>query len=110
MIVIVRPASVFISTIRSDLSLKEKVFLSFLAPRGIVAAAVASVFALELGHVAGMDQALVDKIVPLTFILIVSHLRMANPPSGGMPAFTGSPPLFVIPGWHSINILPSKDA
>ena len=76
MIVIVRPASVFISTIRSDLSLKEKVFLSFLAPRGIVAAAVASVFALELGHVAGMDQALVDKIVPLTFILIVGTVAV----------------------------------
>ena len=41
---------------------------------------------------------------------IVSHLRMANPPSGGMPAFTGSPPLFEIPGWHSINILPAKYA
>jgi len=76
MIVIVRPASVFISTIKSDLSFKEKVFLSFLAPRGIVAAAVASVFALELGHVGGMDQALVDKIVPLTFILIVGTVAV----------------------------------
>ena len=76
MIVIVRPASVFISTIKSDLSFKEKVFLSFLAPRGIVAAAVASVFALELGHIGGMDQALVDKIVPLTFILIVGTVAV----------------------------------
>ncbi len=76
MIIIVRPASVFISTIRSDLSFKEKVFLSFLAPRGIVAAAVASVFALELGHIGGMDQALVDKIVPLTFILIVGTVAV----------------------------------
>ena len=76
MIIIVRPASVFISTIRSDLSFKEKIFLSFLAPRGIVAAAVASVFALELGHIGGMDQALVDKIVPLTFILIVGTVAV----------------------------------
>jgi len=76
MIIIVRPASVFISTIRSDLSFKEKIFLSFLAPRGIVAAAVASVFALELGHVGSMDQALVDKIVPLTFILIVGTVAV----------------------------------
>ena len=53
MIIIVRPASVFISTIKSDLSFREKIFLSFLAPRGIVAAAVASVFALELGQVTG---------------------------------------------------------
>ena len=76
MIIIVRPASVFISTIRSDLSFKEKIFLSFLAPRGIVAAAVASVFALELGHIGGMDLALVDKIVPLTFILIVGTVAV----------------------------------
>lgn len=76
MIIFVRPASVFLSTIKSDLSFKEKIFLSFLAPRGIVAAAVASVFALELGHVGGMDQAIVDKIVPLTFILIVGTVAV----------------------------------
>ena len=78
MIIIVRPASVFISTIKSDLSFREKIFLSFLAPRGIVAAAVASVFALELGQVTGMDMdpALVAKIVPLTFILIVGTVAV----------------------------------
>jgi len=76
MIIIVRPASVFLSTIKSDLTLKEKIFLSFLAPRGIVAAAVASVFALELADVNVMDQALVDKIVPLTFILIVGTVAV----------------------------------
>ena len=33
-------------------------------------------FALELGHIGGMDQALVDKIVPLTFILIVGTVAV----------------------------------
>ncbi|MEC9096998.1 MAG: sodium:proton antiporter, partial [Planctomycetota bacterium] len=76
MIIVVRPVSVFLSTIKTDLSWKEKVFLSFLAPRGIVAAAVASVFALELGDLGGIDQAVVDKIVPLTFILIVGTVAV----------------------------------
>jgi NhaP-type Na+/H+ or K+/H+ antiporter len=45
---IIRPANIWISTIESDLTKKEKWFLSFLAPRGIVAAAVASLFAESL--------------------------------------------------------------
>ncbi len=63
-----RPASVFISTIFSNLNLKEKLFLSFLAPRGIVAAAVSSVFALEL-----MERGIADAdlFVPNVFFIIV---------------------------------------
>ena len=48
MILLVRPASVFLSSVGSGLGLREKLFLSWMAPRGIVAAAVASVFALRL--------------------------------------------------------------
>ena len=47
---VVRPAAVYLGTLFSPLSLPEKTFLAWLAPRGIVAAAVASVFALELRH------------------------------------------------------------
>ena len=46
--VVVRPANVFASTYGTDLTGKEKAFLSWLAPRGIVAAAVASLFAQHL--------------------------------------------------------------
>lgn len=51
MILIVRPASVWFSTLGTRLTTRERIFLSWLAPRGIVAAAVASVFALRLGVV-----------------------------------------------------------
>ncbi|BCX49492.1 sodium/proton antiporter [Haloferula helveola] len=48
LILIGRPLSVFGSLFRSvQTTMKERVFLAFLAPRGIVAAAVASIFALE---------------------------------------------------------------
>ncbi len=58
LIMVVRPLSVFISNLFSkNLNFSEQVFLSFLAPRGIVAAAVTSIFALEFKHV------IVDKLV-----------------------------------------------
>ena len=45
---IVRPISVWVSSLGSDLNWREKLFISWLAPRGIVAAAVSSIFALDL--------------------------------------------------------------
>jgi len=63
-ILLVRPLAVFTSTLRSRLNFREKLFLAWLAPRGIVAAAVASVFAIRLGERG-------DVIVPATFLVIV---------------------------------------
>lgn len=55
LIVVVRPVNVFISTFRTELETREKLFLSWLAPRGIVAAAVSSLFAARMAdaHMAG---------------------------------------------------------
>jgi Trk K+ transport system NAD-binding subunit len=41
---VVRPLNILASTWRSDLTLRERAFLSWIAPRGVVAAAVASLF------------------------------------------------------------------
>jgi NhaP-type Na+/H+ or K+/H+ antiporter len=72
-IVVVRPLSIFISTYFTDLNLKEKLFLSWMAPRGIVAAAVASVFALRLAE-AGFEQA--ERIVDITFLVITGTVAV----------------------------------
>jgi len=45
LVAVVRPVSVLICTAGSDLGWRDRAFLSWLAPRGIVAAAVASLFA-----------------------------------------------------------------
>lgn len=63
MILLVRPISVWISTMGCGLTASERLFLAWLAPRGIVAAAVASVFALELGDA--------DQFVSAVFMVIV---------------------------------------
>lgn len=48
LVVLVRPVSVFASTIGSGLELRERTFIALTAPRGIVAASVASIFSLRL--------------------------------------------------------------
>ncbi len=68
LVFISRPLAVFLSTIKSGLSLNEKLFVSWMAPRGIVAAAVSSVFALKLTE-AGVPQ--IEYLVPLTFMVII---------------------------------------
>ncbi len=77
LIFLIRPISVMLSTQGTSLKRNERIFLSFLAPRGIVAAAVASVFALEFSHLAEAANASaqflaeIEKLVPLTFLVIV---------------------------------------
>ncbi len=44
----VRPLNIFLSTLSSTLTVKEKLFLSWIAPRGIVAASMASLFTYKL--------------------------------------------------------------
>lgn len=73
MILVARPLAVFLSTLRSTLSLNEKVFLSWMAPRGIVAAAVSSLFALRLNEM-GAEQA--EMLVPITFMVIVGTVAV----------------------------------
>lgn len=68
LILLIRPAAVFLSTLKSNLRWKEKVFISFMAPRGVVAAAVSSIFALEL-YRRGYQSA--EILVPITFLVII---------------------------------------
>lgn len=65
LVVVVRPVAVFLSTLGSKLDRRERTFVSFMAPRGIVAAAVASVFALQLGGPEG------ELLVTTTFLVII---------------------------------------
>ena len=73
MIFIIRPLCVFFSTISTGLNVKEKVFLSWMAPRGIVAAAVSSVFALRLAE-AGFVGA--ERLVDITFLVITATVTV----------------------------------
>lgn len=67
-VLIARPLSVLLSTIGTDLNWREKAFLSWMAPRGIVAASISAVFALRLEEM-GYQQA--ESLVSLTFLMII---------------------------------------
>ncbi|HUF08971.1 MAG TPA: sodium:proton antiporter, partial [Rhodothermales bacterium] len=72
-IALIRPASVFLATAGTRLNVAEKGFLSWLAPRGIVAAAVASLFAYKLRDVYP-DEAV--RLVPIVFLIIVGTVAV----------------------------------
>ena len=73
LVLVARPLSVLVSTIRTDLSWRERVFLTTLAPRGIVAAAVSAIFALRLEDANVADA---DKIVPIVFLVIIGTITV----------------------------------
>jgi Trk K+ transport system NAD-binding subunit len=67
LMVVVRPLSVAVSLRASTLTRGEKAFAAWVAPRGIVAASVASLFALEFGE-AGLAEG--PRLLALTFLTI----------------------------------------
>ncbi len=73
LVILVRPLAVLISSIGTNLEWEEKVFLSWLAPRGIVAAAVASLFAYQLRPI--YPEA-IDGMVPVIFAVIVGTVAI----------------------------------
>ncbi|MFO0837357.1 MAG: cation:proton antiporter [Phycisphaerae bacterium] len=79
LLLVVRPACVLVSTIGSRLEWRERAFLAWMAPRGIVAAAVTSVFALALEK-NGLEQARL--LVPIVFSTIVGTVLVYGLTSG----------------------------
>ena len=70
-----RPLNVWLATLGSTLSWRERALLAWIAPRGIVAAAVSAIFAIRL-HQAGHQDALL--LVPLTFAVIIGTVVLQS--------------------------------
>lgn len=75
LIFIARPLAVNLASLGSDLSWQERSFLSWIAPRGIVAAAVSSLFAYRLEEI-GIEEA--SMLVPLVFSVIVITVALQS--------------------------------
>ena len=71
LIFVARPLAVIASTIRTSLPWRERAFLMAMAPRGIVAAAVSAIFALEMEN-REIDGA--EKMVPIVFLVIIGTI------------------------------------
>ncbi|GAA0304426.1 sodium:proton antiporter [Psychrosphaera haliotis] len=74
-IFIARPLGVFLSSFGTGLSFKELALLSWIAPRGIVAAAVSALFSLKLEE-QGYEQASV--LVPVVFLVIITTVVLQS--------------------------------
>jgi len=71
LVLVARPLSVLVSSVRTSLSWRERVFLMTMAPRGIVAAAVSAIFAIRLEEENVPDA---TKIVPIVFLVIIGTI------------------------------------
>jgi len=99
---VARPAAVWLATASSKLDWRRKAALAWIAPRGIVAAAVSALFALQLERL-GYTQA--PTLAALTFLVIVvtvtlqsltakavvRRLGVAAPPPRGVLIVGGNP-------------------
>ena len=72
-IFVIRPLGVFVCTYGSKLQLNEKLFISWVGPRGIVAAGIASLFGSKLlkQGVAGAEY-----ITPLVFMIVLGTVLL----------------------------------
>ena len=72
-ILVIRPLAVFLSTAGSKLKTNEKIFISWVGPRGIVAAGIASLFGSKLLK-AGVEGA--EYITPLVFMIVLGTVLL----------------------------------
>ncbi|PQJ78253.1 cation:proton antiporter [Polaribacter porphyrae] len=70
---VIRPLAVFASTMNSKLKLNEKIFISWVGPRGIVAAGIASLFGSKLLK-QGVEGA--EYITPLVFMIVLGTVLL----------------------------------
>lgn len=70
---VIRPLAVFLSTMNSSLTINERLFISWVGPRGIVAAGIASLFGSKLIK-EGVEGA--EYITPLVFTIVLGTVLL----------------------------------
>ncbi len=71
LMVVVRPIAVSLATIALPLDISQRIFLGWLAPRGIVTAAVASLFSIRLEQAGVLGAGRLQGLVFLTILMTV---------------------------------------
>ena len=89
-VLVIRPGVVLLLTWGSTLSLKERLFMGSIAPRGIVAAATAAGFSASLTD-ASNDSSTPDAevLLPVTFLIIAGTVTVYSIGSGLMARLLG---------------------
>ncbi|MBI5947352.1 MAG: cation:proton antiporter [Chloroflexi bacterium] len=76
---VARPLIVTIATLRSDLAIRERIFLALVGPRGVVAASLAGVVAVEAGGKLGVSEA---EFVAAVFVVIAATISVQSAYAG----------------------------
>lgn len=90
LVCIVRPLSVYMAMLGVKWDAREKLFVGLVAPRGIVAASVASVFGLKLATLGaespdlGESFAKAELMVPITFLVILGTVTICGLGAGSL--------------------------
>ncbi len=101
LILIVRPLNVWLSTRNSGLSFREKIFIAWMAPRGIVAAAIASLTGATMKN-RGIEGG--DDLIALVFLTIASTVVLAGLTARPLATFLN----LRLPGRNRIAILGAR--
>jgi NhaP-type Na+/H+ or K+/H+ antiporter len=86
LIFIVRPATVFAATYGAGLDREDRILIGWIAPRGIVAAAVAGAFSVRMVE-AGYEDATI--LLPLVFALIILTVTLHGFSIGRLARYLG---------------------
>jgi len=86
LMLIVRPLNVAVSTFGTEVTGRERAFLAWMAPRGIVSAAVASLFAQQLGA-RGVAEA--SQLQALVFLVIAATVLIQGLSGGPLARLLG---------------------
>ena len=73
MLVVVRPLAIFLTTLFTDMNWRDRVLVGWIAPRGIVAAAVAGVFGPQMVDAGYADA---EVLVPVIFALVLTTVTV----------------------------------
>lgn len=103
LIVVARPLGVVLSTLKTPLTRDERVFLMWMAPRGIVAAAIASIFAFEMEELGYAEAGALSATVLLVIIgTVIFYGLTAGPVARRLGLAEQDPQGLLIVGAHPI--------
>lgn len=110
MIIIVRPLSIYGSTIGAELNMKERTFLSVVAPRGVVALTVAGFFMEQFNT---LEVPMAELILPVTFglsfITVVIYGFGFKPFSQALGLSSSEPPGVIMIGESPFSLEVAKN-
>jgi len=79
-VLLVRPVAIAICAVRTDLSKRERLFLGWVGPKGIVAASMASLFAIRIAEAGSVANPRL--IETFTYSVIIATIVLQTPTAG----------------------------